>query len=326
MKMLFVTDDIRYFNYKKDTTLAMMWAAQDLDCQLFNCQITDLLLQQGKAYAQVNAVTVAKKPDNFCTLSGKQEQSLTDFDVIVMRKDPPFNMRYIYATYVLEAAQRAGVLVINRPQSLRDCNEKLFATQFSQFMTPTLVSSQQAKIKAFIAEQDDVIVKPLDGMGGSGIFRLQAASPNIGATLEMLTQNQTLPIMAQRFIPDIVKGDKRILVVHGKAADYCLARIPAKGETRGNIAAGGTGVVQPLTEKDKKIAQAIAPVLLKKGLYFVGLDVIGEYVTEINVTSPTCIQEIDRDAGTHIAQDFIKGIFELKANSDKSIGLEDCFY
>jgi glutathione synthase len=214
-------------------------------------------------------------------------------NVILMRKDPPFDMRFIYSTYILERAEQEGVLVVNKPQSLRDCNEKLFATQFAHCMTPTLVSSQMSLIRGFITQHKDVIVKPLDGMGGTGIFRLQHDGLNIGATLETLTQNGTLPIMAQRYIPEIIKGDKRILVIDGQAVPYCLARIPPEGETRGNLAAGGSGVPQLLNLHDYWLVSQVSAELKKRGLLFVGLDVIGNYITEINVTSPTCIREID---------------------------------
>lgn len=218
-----------------------------------------------------------------------------------MRKDPPFDMNFIYSTYILEQAEREGVWIINKPQSLRDCNEKLFATQFPELQVPTLVSSQHVLIREFIDQHQDVIVKPLDGMGGMGIFRLTATGANIGSTLEMLTQMGQQPIMAQRYIPEIVDGDKRILMINGEAVPYCLARIPQQGETRGNLAAGGRGEARPLTEKDQAIAAKIGPFLREKGLVFVGLDVIGDYVTEINVTSPTCIREIDAQFGTSIA-------------------------
>ena len=195
--------------------------------------------------------------------------------------------------------------MVNNPQSVRDCNEKLFATQFAELMTPTIVTNKQSHIRDFINTHQDVIVKPLDGMGGMGIFRLTADSPNIGSTLEMLTQLETLPVMAQKYLPEIIEGDKRILIVGGKPVDYCLARIPSQGETRGNLAAGGRGVAMPLSARERELAKQVAPVLVAKGLYFVGLDVIGGCITEINVTSPTCVREIDDQCGTQIAVDFI---------------------
>lgn len=304
-QFLFVMDDIATVNYAKDTTLAMLWAAQTRGHALHYCQIHDLWLANGQLNIDSQPLSVAQDPANFYQLGEKTTHAATDFDVIVMRKDPPFDMRFLYALYLLEYAQRAGVLVANDPRSVRDCNEKLFATQFSELMTPTIVSARQAPIRAFIQKHGDVIVKPLDGMGGMGIFRLQADSPNIGSTLELLTQLETLPIMAQKYIPAIREGDKRVLIVGGKPVPYCLARIPNAGETRGNLAAGGRGVAMPLSAQERELAEAVAPVLMEKGLWFVGLDVIGGYITEINVTSPTCVREIDQQCGTHIADDFM---------------------
>ena len=240
---------------------------------------------------------------HYYELGEKRKESLADYDVVLMRKDPPFDMNFVYTTYILEQAEREGAWIINKPQSLRDCNEKLFATQFPELQVPTLVTSQQSLIREFIKAHGDVIVKPLDGMGGMGIFRLYQDGVNIGSTLEMLTEMGTRPIMVQRYIPEIVEGDKRILMVNGEPVPYCLARIPQNGEVRGNLAAGGLGQARPLTENDKMIAAKVGPFLREKGLVFVGLDVIGNYVTEINVTSPTCIREIDAQFGTSIADD-----------------------
>ncbi len=303
-------DEISSINYKKDTSLAMMWAAQDRGHRLGYAQINDLWLDKGELYVDSQAVTVKRDPNNFYQLDEKITQSITDYDVIIMRKDPPFDMRFVYATYMLDKAKAAGVQVVNDPQSIRDCNEKLFATWFSDYMSPTIVSSKQTHIRKFITEQQDVIVKPLDGMGGAGIFRLTVDSPNIGATLEMLTEMETLPIMAQRYLPEIKAGDKRVLIVDGKVVDYCLARIPSEGETRGNLAAGGRGVAMPLTDEERKVAEAVAPTLKEKGLMFVGLDLIGAKITEINVTSPTCVREINEQCGTDIATDLIVAIEE----------------
>lgn len=308
LKFLIVMDDISKINYKKDTTLAMLWAIAERGHTAHYCQIHDLWLDNGKLTIDSQAVTTFKNPDHFYELGEKVTQPATDFHVILMRKDPPFDMKFLYALYLLEYAKRDGVLVANDPESVRDCNEKLFATQFPDLMTPTIVTNKQAHIRDFIATHNDVIVKPLDGMGGMGIFRLTADSPNIGSTLEMLTQLGTLPIMAQKYLPEIVEGDKRILIVGGKPVDYCLARIPLQGETRGNLAAGGRGVAMPLSERERELAEKVAPVLMEKGLYFVGLDVIGGQITEINVTSPTCVREIDEQCGTQIAVDFIKTI------------------
>ncbi len=306
LNFLVVMDDIGTINYKKDTTLAMLWAISERGHTAHYCKISDLWLDKGKLCIDSQLISVFKNPEKFYDLDEKITQPATAFDVILMRKDPPFDMKFLYALYLLEYAKREGVLVANDPQSVRDCNEKLFATQFATLMTPTIVTPKQAHIRDFIATHNDVIVKPLDGMGGSGIFRLTADSPNIGSTLEMLTQLETLPIMAQKYLPEIKDGDKRILIVGGKPVDYCLARIPSQGETRGNLAAGGRGVAMPLSARERELAEALAPVLVEKGLLFVGLDVIGGCITEINVTSPTCVREIDDQCGTQIAVDFIK--------------------
>lgn len=302
---LIVMDDIATINYKKDTTLAMMWAICDKNHTLSYCQIDDLWLNQGELQVDSQSVQVFKNPDKFYELGKKTTVKATDFDVILMRKDPPFDMNFLYALHLLEYAQRAGVLVVNDPNSVRACNEKLFATQFSEYMSPTIVTAKQSHIRAFIDEHQDVIVKPLDGMGGMGIFRLTADSPNIGSTLEMLTQLGTLPIMAQKYLPQIKDGDKRVLIVGGQVVPYCLARIPQGGETRGNLAAGGRGVAMPISDDERAVAEKVAPILLEKGLYFVGLDLIGAKITEINVTSPTCVREIDEQCGTQIAVDFV---------------------
>src|SRR5690606_28671205 len=233
---------------------------------------------------------------------------LSELDVILMRKDPPFDNEYIYSTYILEEAEKQGTLVLNRPQSLRDCNEKIFATQFPQCCPPVLVSRTAAQLRAFHREHGDVIFKPLDGMGGSSIFRCREDDPNVGVILETLTRHGQQLIMAQRYIPEITQGDKRILVIDGEPVPYCLARVPAQGETRGNLAAGGTGIAQPLSEQDYWIVSQVAPTLREKGLVFVGLDVIGNYLTEINVTSPTCAREIDKAFDTDIGGRFMDAI------------------
>lgn len=308
LNILVVMDEISTINYKKDTSLAMMWAANDRGHTLGYAQIHDLWLEEGKLKVDSQAVTVSRDPNNFYELDVQTTKPITDYDVILMRKDPPFDMNFVYATYLLDKAKAEGVKVVNDPQAVRDCNEKLFATWFSEYMSPTIVTSKQSHIRTFINKQQDVIVKPLDGMGGMGIFRLMADSPNIGSTLEMLTQMETLPIMAQRYLPEIKEGDKRVLIVNGKVVDYCLARIPSEGETRGNLAAGGRGVAMPLTDEERTVAEAVAPTLKEKGLMFVGLDLIGAKITEINVTSPTCVREINEQCGTDIATDLIIAI------------------
>ena len=301
MRVLVIMDPIERINLKKDSTMAMLWAASRRGHQLGYALQSDLFIDHGKAFGTIAPLQVFENTTDFYRLGEQKIESLASYDVILMRKDPPFDMNFIYSTYILEQAEREGAWVVNKPQSLRDCNEKLFATQFPELMVPTRVTSNAVLIREFLAEHGDIIVKPLDGMGGSGIFRLQTGSPNVGATLEMLTDLGRLPIMAQRYIPEIVDGDKRILLVNGEPMPYCLARIPPQGETRGNLAAGGRGEARPLTEQDRALAAKIGPTLRAKGLIFVGLDVIGDYVTEINVTSPTCIREIDAQFGTSIA-------------------------
>ena len=301
MRVLVIMDPIERINLKKDSTMAMLWAASRRGHQLGYALQSDLLINNGKAFGLIAPLQVFENTPDYYQLGAQTLESLAAYDVILMRKDPPFDMNFVYTTYILEQAEREGAWVVNNPQSLRDCNEKLFATQFPELMVPTRVTSNAALIREFLAEHGDIIVKPLDGMGGSGIFRLQTGSPNVGATLEMLTDLGRLPIMAQRYIPEIVDGDKRILMVNGEPIPYCLARIPPQGETRGNLAAGGRGEARPLTEQDRALAAKIGPTLRAKGLMFVGLDVIGDYVTEINVTSPTCIREIDAQFGTSIA-------------------------
>jgi glutathione synthase len=239
-------------------------------------------------------LTVFHDPESWYTLGNAQVQDLTVLDAILMRKDPPFDNEYVYATYMLEAAEREGTLIVNRCHSLRDCNEKVFATQFPQCCPPLLVSSDTRRLKAFQTEHGDVIFKPLDGMGGASIFRVKPGDPNLNVILETLTHFGKRTIMAQRFIPEITEGDKRILMINGEPIPYCLARVPSLGETRGNLAAGGTGRPQLLSARDRWIAEQVGPSLRERGLYFVGLDIIGDYLTEINVTSPTGIQEIER--------------------------------
>lgn len=295
-----IMDPIQDVKYHKDTSLALLWAAKDLGWTLLYGEIDALYLDNGKAFAQLRPLNVFEDEKGWFDLGDPMAMPLGELDVILMRKDPPFDNQYIYATYILEAAEKEGCLVVNKPQSLRDCNEKVFATQFPQCCPPVLVARQMSNLKAFHRTHEDVIFKPLDGMGGSKIFRCKPDDPNVSVILETLTQHGTEFIMAQKYVPEITAGDKRILVVDGEAIPYCLARIPAKGETRGNLAAGGKGVAQPLSERDQWIVTQVAPTLKEKGLLFVGLDVIGDYLTEINVTSPTCVREIDKAYNTAI--------------------------
>ncbi|PCJ28239.1 MAG: glutathione synthase [SAR86 cluster bacterium] len=315
VKLGVVMDPIESITVKKDTTLAMLLAAQSRGWIIHYMLQSDLYLDQGHARATIQTLSVKDDESDWFSLGSKSDIALSELDVVLMRKDPPFNMDYIYSTYLLEQAQRDGVLIVNNPQSLRDCNEKLFATQFPQCCPPVLVASSEEKLKAFHKQHEDVIYKPLDGMGGSSIFRIKANDPNLSVVIETLTDNGRLQIMAQKFIPDIVNGDKRVLMIDGNPVNYALARIPASGETRGNLAAGGTGLAQELTDKDRWICDQIGPTLREKGLLFVGLDVIGDYLTEINVTSPTCIREIDRAFNLDIAGDLMDCIQQkLQAN------------
>ena len=297
-----VMDPIAGISYKKDSSLAMLLAAQDRGWTLFYMEQQDLYLNEGKARARMKPLKVFANPEKWFELDAETDTALSDLDVILMRKDPPFDMEFVYTTYLLEQAERDGVLIVNKPQSLRDCNEKLFATQFTQCTPPTVVSRRADVLREFAAEHGDVILKPLDGMGGTSIFRHRVGDPNLSVILETLTANGTQQIMAQGYLPAIKDGDKRILMIDGEPVPYCLARIPAAGETRGNLAAGGRGEARPLSDKDRWIAAQVGPTLREKGLLFVGLDVIGEHLTEINVTSPTCIREIDNAFGTNIGE------------------------
>ncbi len=302
IKLGVIMDPISQLNFQKDTTLAMLWAARDLGWELYYTEQQNLGLDtQGQAVGQLYPLQVFRDENHWFELGEPAFQSLEELDVILMRKDPPFDINFVYTTYILEAAERAGVLVVNRPQSLRDCNEKVFATQFAQCCPPLIVSSQAHSLKEFHAEYKDIILKPLDGMGGSSIFRITGKDQNLSVVIETLTEHGTRPIMAQQYLPQIKDGDKRILMIDGEPIPYCLARIPASGESRGNLAAGGSGRPQPLSERDQWIANEVGPALRERGLIFVGLDVIGDYLTEINVTSPTCLREISRGYDIDIA-------------------------
>lgn len=293
IKLGIVMDRISHIKIKKDTSFAMLLEAQKRGYQIFYMEMNDLFLRNGEACATTRKLTVYNNDEHWFDTSDEQTIALSDLDVILMRKDPPFDTEFIYATYILERAEDKGVLVVNKPQSLRDCNEKLFTAWFAQFTPETLVTRQTKQIKAFHQQHGDIILKPLDGMGGSSIFRIKQDDPNVSVIIETLTEHNSRYCMAQNFIPAIKDGDKRVLVVDGEPVPYCLARIPQKGETRGNLAAGGHGEVRALSESDWHIARSVAPTLKQKGLLFVGLDIIGDKLTEINVTSPTCVREIE---------------------------------
>ena len=295
LKVGIISDPISGFNIKKDTGFAMMMEAQSRGHSLYYMEMDDLFLQQGEAYANAAVAKVFDNPEHWYELEQKVTIALADLDVILMRKDPPFDTEYIYATYILERAELKGTLVVNKPQSLRDANEKLFTAWFSEFTPDTLVTRNKEQIKTFLAKHKDIIMKPLDGMGGASIFRVRENDANLGVICETLTEHGSRFAMIQNYIPEIKDGDKRVLVVDGQVIPYCLARIPQGGETRGNLAAGGRGEARPISDSDRKIAETIAPTLKAKGLLFVGLDIIGDKLTEINVTAPTCVKEIEAE-------------------------------
>jgi len=301
-------DPISEITIKKDSSFAMLLAAQAKGWSLFYMEQQDLFLHQGIVSASMKSLKVLDNSDNWYQLGNTQSMPLADLDVILMRKDPPFDMEYIYSTYLLEQAQAAGVLVVNNPQSLRDANEKLYTAWFPQCCPPTLVTRKAELIRDFQKQHKDIILKPLDGMGGASIFRVKSDDPNTSVIIETLTEHGHKSVMAQKFIPEIADGDKRILMINGEPVPYALARIPAQGETRGNLAAGGRAEGRALTEHDRWICQQVGPTLREKGLLFVGLDVIGNYLTEINVTSPTCIRELDQQFNLDIAGDLMTSI------------------
>ncbi|MFT6733557.1 MAG: glutathione synthase [Polaribacter sp.] len=313
-KLVILMDPISQINIKKDSSFAMLIEAQARNYELYYMEQKDLTLDNGIVMGNLSQITVKQDKTSWYSLQPALKTALSEMDVVLMRKDPPFDMEFIYSTYLLEMAERDGVLIVNKPSSLRDHNEKLFTSWFPECCTPSLVSRNEADFRAFLAEHKDIILKPLDGMGGSSIFRVKESDPNIGVIIETLTLLGKQTAMAQKFISDIKDGDKRILMVDGEPIPYCLARIPQKGETRGNLAVGGRGEARALTERDFWIAKQVAPTLKEKGLLFVGLDVIGDYLTEINVTSPTCIKEIDAAYGTNIAGELMNAIESKLSN------------
>jgi len=301
IKLGIVMDPIESIKPYKDSSLAMLLAAQKRGWELHYFLQENLLIDNGIAQGYGQQLTVTDNEDNWFTLSESILMPLADLDVILMRKDPPFDSQFLYSTFILESAEKLGTLIVNKPQSLRDCNEKVFATDFPQCCPPVLITANAERIKQFYKEHSDIILKPLDGMGGASIFRVKPNDSNLSVIIETLTQHQTQSLMAQRFIPEIAQGDKRILLINGNPVPFALARIPAAGETRGNLAAGGRGEALPLTARDYWICEQVAPTLREKGLLFVGIDVIGDYLTEINVTSPTCIRELDKQCNLNIA-------------------------
>ena len=305
MKFGVVMDPIGSINFKKDSTLSILIEAQSRNHNLIYMEPNSLFLKEDGAYALTQEIKVRDDSENWFELSTTSEMLLSDLDMIVMRQDPPFDANYIYNTYVLEAAERKGVIVVNKPQSLRDCNEKVFATEFPQCCTPFLVTSNQSLLKEFIKEHLDTVVKPLDGMGGASIFRVRSLDPNIAVILENITENGETKVMIQKYIPEIVEGDKRILLIDGVPMEGAIARVPAEGELRGNLAAGASAVARSLTTQDKWICDQVGPHLKELGLTLVGLDVIGDYLTEVNVTSPTCFREYKNLCDIDVASNFL---------------------
>ena len=308
-----VMDPIAKIKPEKDTSFAMMLEAQHRGATLIYLELKDLYIDNGVPKAIGYPVTVRDQAQDFYTLGEEQQYLLGELDVILMRKDPPFDSEFLYATHILDLAERAGALVVNKPQSLRDYNEKLFTAYFPELIPDTLVTRNAALVRQFHAKHKDVICKPLDGMGGASIFRIKEDGTNLGVIIETLTSNGQSQMMVQAYLPAIKEGDKRVLIVNGKVMPYCLARLPSAGETRGNLAAGGTGRPQPISDSDRALAETIAPVLVERGLMFVGLDVIGDRITEINVTSPTCVREIERAYDINITGELFDAI-EAKLN------------
>jgi glutathione synthase len=310
-------DPIESINIKKDSTFAMLLEAQTRQWALYYLEQPDLYAQDGRAYGRMRGLIVRDDPADWYKLTSGEDRPLACVDAILMRKDPPFDMEYIYSTYLLERATAEGVLVINQPDSLRDANEKFYTAWFPQCCAPTLVTRRRERLKRFLEAQQDIVVKPLDGMGGESVFRIRLGDPNTNVILETLTRRDRRTAIAQRFIPDYAKGDKRILLIDGMPVPYALARIPAPGETRANLATGGTGKGVDLNERDRWICAEVGPVLREKGLLFVGLDVIGDYLTEINVTSPTCIRELDSLYGLNISAQLMD-VIEARVAGHKS--------
>lgn len=312
MKLLFIIDPIHQLKSYKDTSVAMMRAAAARGHSLFVCEQHDLYLQQATVHVHATALTLSAN-ETWYQLGTSEDYLPSAFDAVLMRKDPPFDNEYLYSTYLLELAAQQSARVLNNPTAIRSWNEKLSVAKFPQFAPEFLVTNNNARIRDFLAQHQDIVVKPLDGMGGSGIFRLTEQDPNIGAILETITEYEQRTIMAQRYLPAIKQGDKRILVIHGEPAPYALARIPKPGETRGNLAAGGKGVAQPLTERDWEIARTVGNSLKAEGLFLVGLDVIGEHLTEINVTSPTGMVEIATQTDCNPANLWVEALEKVVA-------------
>ena len=301
MKIAFVADPLDEFKIYKDSTYAMMREAAARMHELHVLQQADLFWHKGVVTGDARRLHLTGDKEAWYRVEAPHAAPLRDFDAVLMRKDPPFDMEYVYSTYLLELAQAQGARVYNDPRAIRDCNEKIAVAHFPQFTVPSLVTRRAELIHEFLAAHGDIILKPLDGMGGTSVFRVRRQDPNLNVIIETVTHYGQRMIMAQRFIPEISDGDKRILLIAGKPVPYALARIPKPGETRGNLAAGGTGVARELTKRDREIAETLGPQLSAQGLLLVGIDVIGDYLTEVNVTSPTCFQEITNQTGFNVA-------------------------
>jgi len=309
MKIAFVLDPLDRLKAYKDSSIAMMREAQRRGHRVYALEAQEMFVRGGSVMAATRHLELADDNDAWHRVVGEEPPApLARFERVMMRKDPPFDQEYYYATLLLERAQAEGTRVVNDPRALRDWNEKLAILRFPQFTPPTLVAREMARIQDFIEEQGDVVVKKLDGMGGTMIFRVHGEDPNRNVIVEAITDNGARTVMAQKFVPEIARGDKRVLVIDGKPFDHCLARIPKAGETRGNLAAGGRGVAQPLSARDREIGETVGRELVKAGITFAGLDVIGDYLTEVNVTSPTCIVEIAEQAGRNAARDVLDAV------------------
>ena len=302
MELAFYADPLEKFVIKKDSTFALMKEAWERGHRIYAFCQHDLVLNGQNVHARVNGIELTGTEDHrWFDVRETEDRGLETFDAVIVRKDPPFDVEYLNSTYLLELSERKGARIFNCPDALRSHNEKLTIAQFPEFMAPTLVTADQEQLRSFHAEYRDIILKPLNSMGSDGVFRIGEDGLNLGAAIETLTASGRKAVMAQRYIPDIVEGDKRVLLINGQVVPFALARIPQKGEVRGNLAAGGTGRAQLLSERDRQIAETLAPVLADRGLFLVGLDIIGNWLTEVNVTSPTCFREIAQQTGFNVA-------------------------
>ena len=313
MDFAFVVDPLPHLKAYKDSSVAMMRALAARGHSIYALEQADMYWEDGATRARVTPLTIHTDDHQWHTAGDPEERALKDFAAVIMRKDPPFDMEYVYSTYLLEAAEKEGARVFNAPRAIRDNNEKFAIAKFADFIAPTLVTRDAGRIASFIDENEDVIVKPLDGMGGASVFRIREADPNRNVIVETVSQHGARTVMAQRFLPEIVDGDKRILMIAGEVVPFCLARIPKPGETRGNLAAGGRGEARPLTARDREIGAAMAPKLWAEGLLVVGIDVIGTCLTEVNVTSPTCFVEIAQQTGFDVGGMFAEALLTAVA-------------